>query len=338
MPNMNKHSMGSRKHLNSVLDRYGMAFDPGGRDRYFDGIVTVPTTDGPRDLPLVMSMLTNFDLAPGDLTLLQKTHPDGILVVERRLTPTQAREYRQRGIPHLDLDGNGWIDLPGFKLWVEGRGSRRELEATSVSGPATPSNRAFTPSGARLVFTLLSRPDLRAAPMRELSHLSGISLGATAEAIQALADNGHLLAGDPERQLIAVPELVAKWIESFRTRLMPSLKTLTFTGAKVDEVVDHVVNGPGTEMVAGEAATDVIRRAETVTLYTKWPPTHLVRALKLTRSSDAPNIILREKFWHEDLFDTPFAPAVLTAAELIASGDPRQREAAQEQLRRVELA
>ena len=173
--------------------------------------------------------------------------------------------------------------------------------------------------------------------MRELAHLAGISLGATAEAVQALADNGHLLAGDPERQLIAVPELAMKWIESFRTRLLPSLKTLTFTGAKISAVLDYVAHGPGTEMVAGEAAADTIRRAETVTLYTKWPPTALVRTLALTRSADAPNIFLRETFWHEDLFDTPFAPPLLTAAELIASGDPRLQEAAQVELRRAGL-
>lgn len=339
MEDVNRHSIGELREFAPLLQRYGLKLVPESTDRFVDAIVEVPTSDGVARLPVVASILQRDDLRPSDLMLLQKSSPHGILALEDHIDSKRAREYHDLGIAHIDLAGNGWISLPGFKLWVERPQPATPHNSYSTRRRAAQPNRAFTPAGTRLVFVLLVAPDRAGAPLRELAHLAGISLGATSEAVQGLVEDSHLLAGDAERHIIDRPRLAAKWIESFRTRLLPSLKTLGFSGPAVSDVLHYVMEGEGSEMVAGEAIARSIKRNETITVYSDWPPTPLVRAFGLKRDRDNPTILVREKFWHEDVFDevTPVAPELLTAAELIVSGDSRQQDAATAELKRVGL-
>ena len=61
------------------------------------------------------------------------------------------------------------------------------------------------------------------------------------------------------------------------------------------------------------------------------PWAELTKLAKLRPTRDDGNTILRERFWDEDLLQLgTSAPALLDYAEMVASGDPRQREVADE--------
>lgn len=76
---------------------------------------------------------------------------------------------------------------------------------------------------------------------------------------------------------------------------------------------------------------DDLIRATSTTIYGRPPWAELTQLGKLRPTRDDGNTILRERFWDEDLLQLgTSAPALLDYAEMVASGDPRQREAADE--------
>ena len=76
---------------------------------------------------------------------------------------------------------------------------------------------------------------------------------------------------------------------------------------------------------------DDLIRATSTTIYGRPPWAELTKLGKLRPTRDDGNITLRERFWDEDLLQLgTSAPALLDYAEMVASGDPRQREVADE--------
>ena len=78
------------------------------------------------------------------------------------------------------------------------------------------------------------------------------------------------------------------------------------------------------------------RTGTSTTIYGRPPWAELTKLGKLRPTRDDGNITLRERFWDEDLLQLgTSAPSLLDYAELVASGDPRQREVADELRDRV---
>ncbi len=85
--------------------------------------------------------------------------------------PKLAEQLKNQGSNFIDAAGNAYINQPPLFIYITGNKPETTPSTAKV-------NRAFQPTGLKLLFALLCKPDLVNANYRELSQTAGISLGA----------------------------------------------------------------------------------------------------------------------------------------------------------------
>lgn len=249
----------------------------------------------------------------------------GTIVVHEFINRMMSERYRSIGVPHIDAVGNAWLRVGGLHVWVEGR----RPHGTAPHRSSSP--RAFTPAGVRVTFALLVDSDLTDAAVRDVADASGASTGAAQGALGSLRDLGYLQPGGG--RLMHRDRLIAEWVTAYLNRLAPKLRNRQMVGPTPEWWAKQSDVG-GT--IAGEAAVSELILPTTTTIFGSPPWVDITRIGRLRRATEErPNVLLVERFWNEEALATGVtAPLLLTYATLLASGDDRQREAAQKVLAR----
>lgn len=250
-----------------------------------------------------------------------------LLLLGPRVTERSAEMFRSLGINYVDQAGNAYVSFAGVHIDVRGRRAPRQA-AGGVGGPRLTRGgvNLFSVKRSQVIFAILSWPGLLEAPVREVARTSGVSLGQAQETLELLTQYGFL---DEDRQLLPrrAEQLIDQWAAAYPTGLGSQGKTGRFSGnfASLDPEAMVVY-------VSGEAAVPRLLRPETIVLYTEEFPTDLVRAHRWRRDEESPNIFTRRRFWQPPQGPAKpgvqVAPWLLIYADLLASGDSRQREAA----------
>ncbi|MDQ2582420.1 type IV toxin-antitoxin system AbiEi family antitoxin [Saccharothrix yanglingensis] len=178
-------------------------------------------------------------------------------------------------------------------------------------------------------FVLLSWPSMAHKPLRELASAGGVSLGTAQAVVDDLTRAGYLYEVAGERRLGRAGELLNRWSEAYSTRLAPVLSLGDFEASDIswwrdseDELTRLDVQ------VGGEAAASVLDPhliPSTLTLYADERPRSLIGKHRLARAEQAGNVHVRRRFWTVAR-QAWIVPPTLIYADLLASGDPRQRE------------
>lgn len=249
-----------------------------------------------------------------------------LLLVGPRVTERTAEILRQSGINYLDSAGNAFITFDGVHIDVRGR------RAPGTVGEGLPrltrgGVNLFSAKRSQVIFVLLSWPELLGSPVRMISRAAGVSLGQAQETLELMTQYGYL---DDRKQIEGTrrERLIDQWVAAFPMGLGSEAKTARFSGEwRGFDPGETIVS------VSGEAAVPSLLRSETAVLYTDEFPTELIRAHRWRRNEAQPNIFLRRQFWRP--LDAPArhviheAPWLLIYADLLASNDSRQREAAE---------
>ncbi|WP_165436552.1 type IV toxin-antitoxin system AbiEi family antitoxin [Amycolatopsis suaedae] len=237
-----------------------------------------------------------------------------------------AGRLRARGIDYVDTAGNAhlaWDDV-----LVDIRGRRK---------PATPAGRAssrgagaFGRAGLRVLFVLLSWPETAAYPYRRLAEASGVSLGTVKTVIDELGDAGYLYGRGGERRLARGAELLDRWSEAYSITLDSALTLGEFDAADLswwrDAESDLLALGVQVGGEAGASLIDPHLRPSSLTLYADRVPVRLISRYRLARAENKGNVHVRTKFWQAPEPESWIVPSPLIYADLLASGDPRQRD------------
>ncbi len=247
------------------------------------------------------------------------------LVVARSITERAAALLRERKIDYVDEAGNAHIAWGDVLIDVRGRykGGGR--------GGSTPSrgSKAFSRAGLQVGFVLLSWPTMAGMPLRGLASASGVSLGTAQAVVDDLVKAGYLYDVAGERRLGKAGELLNRWSEAYSIRLSPSLSLgdfevpdISWWQSSEDEMTQSNVQ------VGGEAGASLIDShliPSTLTLYADERPRALIGKRRMARAEQGGNIRMRRRFWTTE--ERSWAvPSTLIYADLLASGDPRQRE------------
>jgi hypothetical protein len=257
-----------------------------------------------------------------------------VLVVAPFVTDSVAQVLRARGVDYVDLAGN--VCLRGDGLLIDVRGRRPDKDVVEPRPRAL--NRPFTRSGAQVTFCLLAWPDLAVRPVRDIARISGVSSGSVHAVLRDLEAGGYLLTGSRGRVLARGGELLDRWVEAYALTLAATLHLGYYRAP--DPLwwrdADGYLQAEEVEL-GGEAAAGMLDdrlRASTVTVYCVEIPARLLARYRCRRAEtdrDA-NVIVRRRFWTcpEDGPDghdgDGLVPPVLVYADLLVSGDPRQRE------------
>ena len=310
--------------LRPILENYGL--DPSVEGEGPDQrTVWVPTASGPRPMEVLLrrhAVASSRQEAAGSR-----------IIAAPRISAGLGAQLRQQGIFYIDTAGNAFLDLPGYRLQVEGRTEHSDdfwQRQTQIST-------AFTPAGLRVLFALLVSEQSREASQRELAEAAGVSVGTTSLTIRALEGQRLILRDAGEVHLLDEERLRDLWIDHYIVRLAPKLRTRRFAGPPphwwLEEAGEWSAGGTlGGETGLEQVGTDLVAR-ETV-LYGTPPWLDLVRLGRLI-PDDQGNVVLREQFWGPTLLsDARVVPGLLLEADARAAADPRVQETAARLTRR----
>lgn len=256
---------------------------------------------------------------------LRQAARDPLLLFGPRITERSAELLRTLGINYLDQAGNAYITFEGVHIDVRGRRPPQTTTSTYAYSSRGGVN-LFSTKRSQVIFALLAWPDLVDSPIREIANQSGASLGLVQETLELLIQYGF--TNERRRFLPQQREhLLDRWAAAYPTGLGSSARTLMMSGN-----FDNLAPTEGPVYVSGEAAVPALLRPETLVLYTHEVPTQVIRSHRWRRDDSHPNIFLRRQFWptpqrHEQpgVYQAPWP---LVYADLLASNDGRQREAA----------
>jgi hypothetical protein len=266
-------------------------------------------------------------VSPTSAAAVTATTDRHLLVVSPYISAAVADIWRRQNIHYVDSAGNMFLRWPG--LLVDVRGRPQPPPRRVHAGPL----RAFQPSGLRVLFVLLSEPDLIRRGYRDIAMCSSMSLGTVQLVLKELEQAGHLHTGDDGRRLHRAPRLFDRWVEAYGLDLYPRLSLGHFDSAddRWWTRADEAVRAEGA-LWGGELAAHLVNphlRPAKATIYAAGLPRKLILDHRLRTADAGGNVEIRQQFWRLPRQPArPIVPSTLIYADLIASGDPRQLEAA----------
>jgi hypothetical protein len=238
------------------------------------------------------------------------------LLVCNRLTPALAEYCADKQINFVDTAGNVRIQVPGLYLLVEGRYEKKPVVASS----------RFAEGVMKLLFVLLSCPETLNDTYRTLAAKAGISLGMVSKAFDYLETQRYFRKSQKGRRLMSEEELQVLWLKDYATALRPKLDHLALSApASWDEIRLMSEEYWSGEIVAAELS-DGYLIPENGVIFTPHSLLQRRKELGLKPASDG-KLLLISRFWKTFLLNRK-AETMLCVAELLASGDDRNRETA----------
>lgn len=280
-------------------------------DSAVDGQLEV-TWDGGRH---VFPAVAKVRITPAVVPLLRRS--GGKLVITDHVSPKLADALSDVGLNYADASGNASLVAPGLLVRTEGR--------RPTSRPSPSAGLPFSTTGLPVTFALLvlSAEDARPT-QRELSELSGVSLGSTNRVVQALRRLGYVSEdGTPMKR----KKLVDRWTEAYLVlgeEMSPVQRFTSDRWASPQDVLPSLPDGVfvGSELAAHVDGLSI--RPETALIYA-WTKGRqdLLRAGRLRPAEDG-WVRVREPFWQPGLLGRGHRlPDFLIRADLLAEGDPR---------------
>lgn len=255
-----------------------------------------------------------------------------LLVLGAKISPRNAERFRSLGINYLDANGNAYFRFGTVYIDVRGRVGDPVAELYRERPAAL---NLFSPKRAQVIFAMISWPELVTAKLHDIAQCAKVSIPFVQKTIADLQAANYIDsvgAGRVGRRLSNVDALIDGWTAAFSTGLGSESKTRSFHG---DFNLTYLDDEGPVVYVSGEAVADWIQRHTTWTLYCDVVPGEAAAAGRWTARSLDPTIFVRTPFWSEPvgrpgLFTGRIrnAPPLLVYADLMASGDPRQHEAA----------
>lgn len=243
------------------------------------------------------------------------------LLICSPLTPAQIKICEELKLNFIDAAGNASINIDGLFLQISGR--KAPKAAKNFEGGSA----RISEGTLKLLFVLLTDPNLINATYRELASAAGISLGMVSKAFDYLETQRYYRKSQTGRRLLEPEALTALWLREYAVMLRPKQKSLSLTAMNDWQQLALKPN----EIWGGEAAasllTDGYLSPEKILLFTHEPLQQRRKELDL-RPEQQGSMQLVTAFWGEVWQLTLQAQAVLSIAELLASRDSRNLEVA----------
>lgn len=241
-----------------------------------------------------------------------------------------GRHLKENGVNYVDAVGNCFLAIKqDYIATVEGKRPAKK----------TPLERGIRGPGHQILFAVLARPELLNAPVRILAGAAGVGKTAAAEMVKRLEEEGLVGADRERRRLLRVQTVLDRWLAGYTATVRPQLVMGRFhtndRGAEVrEDRIEREIGETTTWAWGGGTAamrlTGYYHGPNTV-LHLEHPLPDLGKRLKAIPAEDGPLIVLgvpgRVAF--EGAKPRTVHP-LLVYAELLATGNERAREAAQE--------
>jgi hypothetical protein len=262
------------------------------------------------------------------------------VVVTPKLSAALARQCRAMDVPYLDGQGNAYLNEPGMLILVMGQRQSQPGQGAAVQRAT---GRAGSATGLKLVFALLSDPGLLKATSPMLREAAGVSLGSVPAVLGDLEQRGLLLriGWGKGWQVPRWQPLLEAWTTQYPLVLRPKLRRFRFRspgqGQWWQEVNPADYGGQWGGEVAAALKGTVLKPQQSL-LYLQPEAMRLGLARLIREHGLRPDpdgsgdVEVMEAFWSNERLGLSGAtvPIPLVIADLLASLDSRNIEAAQE--------
>ena len=232
-----------------------------------------------------------------------------------------AEEMSRRGFCYADTAGNMLLRFNGNFLQIRNRPKPKEIAKERARG------RSLSPSGLKVLFLLLTEPDAVKWNYRNIAAKSGTTIGTVNYTMADLRAKRHLLEDSAGRRLADIRTVGRLWVDNYRLRLLPKLKTTRYYGEMtvIDGGDDLIASGETSAMEVGFLTTG------NVLLWNQGTGVARTAARNRWHLDPNGNIEVRDAFWPTDKRRfADHAPWLLVYADLLATEDGRCLEAAEE--------
>ena len=256
----------------------------------------------------------------------ERPAPRPLLFAQHIPEPLGSR-LRDRDIDYVDLAGNCHLTGSQMLVHVEGRRLGRDEQL--------PRQRQRE-AGHQLLFALAARPELAAAPVRELARWAGVGKSAAAAMLERLVTSGTVAATTSGRRVLRRDQLIDRFTSAYLDHLRPRWLIGRYRPRERDlpvleAAIAHTLGESGWAFggaAAGHRLDPHYRGDQTVVHLTE-PRPDFARQIHALPDQHGPLAVIRTPM--PMAFDGPVKGAVhplLVYAELLAAGDERAEEAA----------
>lgn len=258
----------------------------------------------------------------------------GMLVADY-VNPNMADRLREMDLAFIDLVGNAYLNEPPVFVFVKGNKPPDKKQL----GPTRKPTRAFNPTGLKMLFGLLTKPELLQQTYREIADETDVALGTVGWVLTDLRDHSLLFeAKGRERRLTQRRRIVEHWVAAYPEKLRPKLLLGRYTAPQHRWWTDVELD-PQTAQWGGEVAAEILTdylNPENVVIYADAVPAKLIVEHRLQIDPEGEVEIL-QRFWKPELLNTNFrhptvpinvVPPLLIYADLMATADERNIETA----------
>jgi hypothetical protein len=268
------------------------------------------------------------------LVELKRIRDQRLLLVTPHVTPRYADMLAAAGIDFLDTAGNLLFQRDKVFVCITGRKPETPLVSRG-------SGRAFESNGLKLIFALLTDPQLDAKeagasllnqPYRKISASTGISLGSVGWIMSDLTTQGYVMdRGGGDRRLVDRKRLVERWVAGFDSKLRRKLVTARYRSAASlwwEQADVRKAGGLWGGEVGGAKLTGYLTPG-TVTIYAEKLFSDFIVEHDL-RPDPTGNITIMKPFWGDRIWEAPkdCVHPLLVYADLTASEIDRNLETA----------
>lgn len=324
------------KAINAVHQTTGIAAAGStAKSEAVDGHLSI-TAEEERTYELCYEVKHNVDRR--DQLVAFKARHNGAVLITRTLSKTMATYCRELGIQFIDQAGNCFLRQPGLFVFVSG--------LKDQAGDLPSVARGLTPAALRLVFAILTRPEILNSNVRNIAQIASISHGAAGIALGMLEGRGLITSSRTGQRQLAMPQRwLDVWTEGYLGRIRPKLEKLRMSAPISVATMLDMVSPQFREVVIGGKAAAIYLGGEaaaaasklglkpgTLTLYVNFRDPYVLRTLiqefKLRSDPNGP-IELVDMFWNTiELPGFPTVPNPLIYADLVGIGDERTMEVA----------
>jgi len=297
------------------------------KNRRADAIVQLDYQDVKREY-LVEAKKWLTTQAMGNVVNQINTYPKKGLIITDYVNPNIAEKLKEMNIPFIDTVGNAYINEPPILIYI--RWNRPE-ERTGKKQ----TTRAFQQTGLKVLFALLCKKDLVNAPYREIQKITNVALGTVGWVIYDLKKEGYIIqVENREKKLYQKEKLFHRWVEAYNENLRPKINLGAFKANDANFWIDFDIKKYNA-FWGGETAAYYLTkylRPEVATIYIKNEKENLMRLLIENRLKEDKNgnVKIYDVFWGNKLIENfnGFVHPIITYADLIETGDPRNIETA----------
>ncbi|HXB70825.1 MAG TPA: type IV toxin-antitoxin system AbiEi family antitoxin [Candidatus Acidoferrales bacterium] len=352
MPSLQTDNEAALDHLRSLPFVRKLRFLPadGRADPALDGILEIKTPQGLYRLPVQVKRsyldrsLVNAIISrvSGRKIARKRGRPaklNGRLLLARYVPPAIGEQFVESGICFADVPGNIHLRLGAEYNWTM-LGKREP--------PKLPEAERTTPATIQLLFQLAAEPPAAKWTVRDLARAAGIGKSKVAQLRQQFIRERVLTGGIDGLEFRMTPAIADRLVAGYGQILRPKLLLgrYRYPDASVEQFVERLSKDARAKKMAyaltGGPAAGLMQhlyRGPEAPVFLAASGSGAQRHLRLIPDRNGPVVLLKpfgQLVYGREVDGKMVAPPWLIYAELLTSGDPRAREAAEE-LRREYL-